>query len=480
MSPEATSAVSANRRNAGAIRGAARAAPRKPLSPLAVRHELHYGLRFLLRDKLFGESRIRTLLGHERLPESELRSICDRLLLQTLTAAVRRIPRYRSIKLDFDAAGAREALTERFPIVDRHELMAHPADYCPWGGVARPWTIVGRTSGTSGTPLQVFRSLESVLWEQAVLERQIRWSGYRPGMRRAYLRGDMPVPADASKPPFWFYNRYNRQLIVSSRHLREDCAHAVIEALAQFAPYLLQAYPSTAYELARMLERHDRFLHIPYVFTASEPLYAHQRELIESRLGARVMDHYGMAERVAYATECEQGNLHLNTDYSHVEIVDDDGRPTSEEGYVVGTTFHNRVMPLVRYRVSDRTRWRVGSCPCGRVYPMIEPVTGKYEDTLYGARDQPVSPSVVTFAFKTLRGIERSQVAQVARGRWEIRVVPGPGFDEAQRRLLIENVRRFVDPELHVAVREVADIPLTSAHKYRWIVNECNAAAPGA
>jgi phenylacetate-coenzyme A ligase PaaK-like adenylate-forming protein len=441
---------------------------------MAVRNELRYGARFLVRD-LFAERRIRTLLRHERLPEGELRAIADRLLLETLRAAVRRIPRYRYVKLDFDAATAREALSERFPIVDRSDLVANPTDHCPWDGVARPWTIIGRTSGTSGTPLQVFRSVESVLWEQAFLERQFRWSGYRPGMRRAYLRGDMPVAAEASSPPFWFYNRYNRQLIISSRHLRDDCGDAVIGALAQFAPYMLQAYPSTAYELARLLERRGRSLRIPYVFTASEPLYAHQRELIESRLGARVMDYYGMAERVAYAAECEHGNLHLSTDYAHVEIVDDDGRPTRGEGYLVGTTFHNDVMPLVRYRLSDRTRWRLGGCPCGRVYPMIEPVTGKYEDTLYGACDQPISPSIVTFAFKSLRGIERSQVAQIARGRWEIRIVPGAGFDAAQRRLLVENVRRLVDPGLQVVVREVADIPRTSAHKYRWIVNECKA-----
>ncbi len=58
------------------------------------------------------------------------------------------------------------------------------------------------------------------------------------------------------------------------------------------------------------------------------------------------MEYYGMAERVAYASECERGNLHVNTDYSYVEIVDDDGKPTSGDGYIVGTTFHNTVMPL--------------------------------------------------------------------------------------------------------------------------------------
>ena len=41
---------------------------------------------------------------------------------------------------------------------------------------------------------------------------------------------------------------------------------------------------STAYELALLLDKRDASLRIPYVFTGSEPLYPHQRELILARL----------------------------------------------------------------------------------------------------------------------------------------------------------------------------------------------------
>ena len=433
-------------------------------------NEVKYGLRFLIRDTLNSERRVQTLLTHERLPRERLAKVTDRLLTETLRAAVRRIPRYQGVKTAFDVSSVREALMEHFPIIERRDLTQRPADHYPHA--PRPWTIVGRTSGTSGTPLQVFRSLESVLWENAIVARHFRWSGYRPGMRRAYLRGDLVVPIERITPPYWFLNRYNNQLIVSSRHLREDCVDDIIGKLAQFAPFILEAYPSTVYELALLLERRNASLRIPYVFTGSEPLYPHQRALIEARLTTCVMDHYGMAERVAYATECEHGGLHVNSDYSYVEIVDDNGQPTDAEGYVVGTTFNNALMPLVRYRMSDRTRWRREDCLCGRTYPLIEAVTGKYEDTLFGSRGQRISPSVVTFAFKSLHGIKYSQVAQTGEGTWEIRVVPEGSFSEVERNRLIENVRHLVDPGIHVVVREVAEIARTSAHKYRWIVNE--------
>ena len=435
-----------------------------------LRNEVRYALRYLVRERPVGERRIRTLLENERLPSEELRSRTDRLLFDTLKAATRQIPRYRSIRVDFNATNVREALVDRFPILHRTDLLERPAENYP--RTRGSWTTVGRTSGTSGTPLQVYRSLDSVLWESAFIERQFRWAGYRPGMPRAYLRGDTVVPLDKTAPPYWFHNRYNNQLVLSSRHLREPCVDALIGELERFSPFLLQAYPSTAYDLALLLEQRKTSLKIPYVFTASEPLYPHQRQLIEARLGARVMDYYGMAERVAYAAECEHGNLHVATDYSYVETVDDDGMPTKGDGYIVGTTFHNTVMPLVRYRVSDRTHWRTETCPCGRTYPLIEPVTGKFEDTLFGAHGQRISPSVVTFIFKSLHGIQRSQVAQVGAGEWEIRVVPAAGYDQSQRKRLVENVRELVDPDISVTIREVEDIARTSAHKYRWIVNE--------
>jgi phenylacetate-CoA ligase len=438
-----------------------------------LRHEVKYALRYLMRDTLQSERRVQTLLAQECLPRERREAITSQLLMETVRAAIRRIPGYRGIKeADLHPGNVRDVLVERFPVIGKSDLIGHPADYYPHGRSPRPWTIIGRTSGTSGTPLQVFRSLESVLWENAFVERHFRWSGYRPGMRRAYLRGDLIVPIDRTAPPYWFLNRYKNQMIVSSRHLREDCVDDIIDMLSQFAPYMMEAYPSTAYELALLLEKRKTSLRIPYVYTGSEPVYPHQRELITARLGTCVMDHYGMAERIAYATECEHGSLHVNTDYSYVEIVDENGQPTDGEGYVVGTTFHNRLMPLLRYRMSDRTRWRQMACACGRTYPVIEPVTGKYEDTLYGSRGQRISPSVVTFAFKPLRGIKYSQVAQTGEGTWEIRVVPEASYNEGERNRLIENIKHLVDPGIQVTVREVSEIARTSAHKYRWIVNE--------
>jgi phenylacetate-CoA ligase len=129
-------------------------------------------------------------------------------------------------------------------------------------------------------------------------------------------------------------------------------------------------------------------------------------------------------------------------------------------------------MPLVRYRLSDRTRWKPGRCACGRNFPMIEAVTGKLEDEITGGDGNPVSPSVLTFAFKGVENIRKSQVAQVGPGHWELRIVPDKGFSDADRDKLLHNIHHLVDATVRVSVVIRDALPNTAAGKFRWVVNE--------
>lgn len=438
----------------------------------ALQLEMLLGGRRLLRDNWIGQRIVRDLRSNELMTERESDTLRAVSLHAALTAAIRNLPYYRRIPKRFPVERSVEVLQQFFPIITRETLLDNRDRLYPRAGRARPWDSVGKTSGTTGTPLSVIRSPASVLMENAFIRRHWAWAGFRSGMPRATLRGDLVVPVQRTAPPFWFRNRYDNQLLISSRHLKEGCIDAIIDELERFSPVMLQAYPSTAFTLAQFMADRNRRLSIPMVFTASEPLHPHQRALIASTLGAVVMDMYGMAERVALATECEHGSMHVNSDYSHVELVDADGRPTREIGFVVGTTFHNLAMPLVRYKLSDRTRWIAGGCRCGRPFPMIEPVTGKWEDSIFGSDGACVSPSVLTFAFKSLQSIRRSQVAQVARGRWEIRVVPTAAFGAEDRKKLIDNVHDLVDPGVQVEVVLRNEIPSSASGKFRWVVNE--------
>jgi phenylacetate-CoA ligase len=428
-----------------------------------LRHELRYGGRALVRDNVLCRRLVERLRAHETMDEEALREMGDRLLHRSLQAAIAKLPYYTHIPRDFAPSEARQVLREMFPIVDKRTLVENPQLLYPNGGVKRPWHVLGKTSGSTGAPLVIFRSLHSVQMEQAFIKRHWRWCGYTDGMPRATLRGDQVTPIERREPPFWFENRYNRQLLLSSRHLNDSCVDAIIDKLRGYAPMMMQAYPSSAYTLAKYLEKRGMTLRVPFLFTGSEPLYPHQQDLIRERLAGQIMDMYGNAERVAFATQCEHGNMHINPDYSHVEIVD---------GQVVGTTLHNLAMPLVRYRLSDSTRWKPGRCACGRTFPMIEPVTGKLEDRITGGDGSEISPSVMTFAFKYMQNLRKSQVAQVGPAHWELRIVPDVHYSKADEEQLVRNIRTMVDPTVRLTIVLCDALPDTAAGKFRWIVNE--------
>jgi phenylacetate-CoA ligase len=396
------------------------------------------------------------------------------LLIKNIKYAVENIPYYsdlRYLSSEINEDTIFETL-KIFPVIDREVLLNNIDSFVPNRGPQKYSWTVGQTSGTTGAPLKVFRDYNSVLFENAFIRRHWGLSGFKPRCKRATLRGDSVVPIERSKPPFWYFNFFDNQLVFSSKHVGEKFMPWIVEKLEAFGPTILESYPSTAYELAKYLERKNTHLDIPFVFTGSEILYEHQRKLIESCLSARVMDSYGMGERVAFAGECLHGGLHLNTDYSFVEILDENDDQTDGLGYITGTTYHNKAMPLLRYKMSDIAQVNFEPCSCGCSFPLIENIQGKFEDTIFGKSGNPISPSVLTFVLKGLSDIRKTQIAQVGDGKWEVRIVPDADYSAAVGDALRENIRTMVDAEVSVNLRIVEDIPTTEAGKFRWLVNE--------
>jgi phenylacetate-CoA ligase len=79
---------------------------------------------------------------------------------------------------------------------------------------------------------------------------------------------------------------------------------------------MIDGYRSVAYDLCKFVKSRNRYPGIRPVWSGSELVYPHQPQITEERFCGRVMDHYGVGERAAFATECHVRNLHVNTSYS--------------------------------------------------------------------------------------------------------------------------------------------------------------------
>ena len=444
---------------------------------MSVAQQLKYASRHAIRRNPWVFRWCAELVSRERADPSVHRARQEILAAELIRAATG-VPAYARAANRAPGAGALEYLRDAFPIIDKATLLTREGEYFSRGRKPSFSAVVAQTSGTTGTPLDVYRSFRSILREEAFHLQHWHWAGWRPGVRQAVLRGDMVVPMGRRKPPFWFEDAAGKQLVLSTRHLDRRSAAAFADELQRFGARQLRAYPSAAYDLATFVEDAGIPVRFDAVITGSEMLYDFQRARIESAFRTRVFDFYGMAERVAFAASCEHGRLHVNPEYGIVEIVDDRGRPTDGEGNIVGTSLHNALMPLIRYRMNDTARWSPEPCPCGRTYPVIEAMSGRLADQLYDLDGRAVNCTVIGFAFDGMHNIRKAQVVQDSAEHWTIRVVPGPHYSSTDGQRVLDKLAKEVSARVAASIELVDDIAKMPNGKFKWVVRNYQPGSP--
>jgi phenylacetate-CoA ligase len=157
-------------------------------------------------------------------------------------------------------------------------------------------------------------------------------------------------------------------------------------ALDRFRPDMLSGYPSVlgalaGEQLAGRLDISPRL-----VTCNAEQLLPSARRAIREAWG-EPFDVYSTTESGGMlAAECEaHEGLHLREGTCVVEVVDDKDRPVAdgERGAaLLLTSWLNRTLPLIRYRIEDPVRVTSEPCPCGRATRRIVELTGRHEDTV--------------------------------------------------------------------------------------------------
>ena len=452
-------------------------------SPVAVQSLLLSAFSSRLSRKRYGGRfpEFRDLLEESQWWEPDrMRAWQEERLRQVLIHAYEHVPYYRETfrHHGYDPArfqGLEDLL--KLPVLGR-DVVKHRAAELKSRAFRADALTEGHTSGTTGSPITVFFDADMIAMNYAVMDRQYRWAGLRmekDGDRVAVLRGNVIVPLEQKRPPFWRHNRALNQLVFSSFHLAPRNLGEYLGALQAFQPAVLDGYPSSLYVLAKLLLNQGERLPLKAAITSSETLYDFQREAIEAAFQCRVFDYYAAAERVIFSVECDQhSGHHLCEEYGITELLDDQDRPvaTGDEGFMVGTTLHNLGMPLIRYRTTDRAARKTTHCGCGRPLPLMEDVTTKAEDVLRLRDGRLISPSVLTHPFKPLDSIEGSQLVQTDLDRLLIRIVPGGAFGEADRQHLVRELKARLGEDMRIDIELVDELPRTSRGKFKWVINE--------
>jgi phenylacetate-coenzyme A ligase PaaK-like adenylate-forming protein len=106
-------------------------------------------------------------------------------------------------------------------------------------------------------------------------------------------------------------------------------------------------------------------------------------KILEQVWGCEVFNHYGATEMgLGGGVECAaHRGYHLREADLYFEVVDPitgDAVQDGKYGEVVFSTLTRRGMPLIRYRMGDRSRFIPGNCPCGTNLKTLEKVRGRF------------------------------------------------------------------------------------------------------
>jgi phenylacetate-CoA ligase len=238
--------------------------------------------------------------------------------------------------------------------------------------------------------------------------------------------------------------------------------------VARRRPAFLVGYPSALASLVRLAEGRFDGWSPKAILYSSEPLHAHQRSVLEQAFPVPIYGYYGCAERAVSATECEAGHYHLNVvdGYFHGQF-----GTTSHDARTHVTSLLNTTMPLVRYQIGDLLQVdQQESCSCGRTLPMIADVVTKEEDVLVTRTGRRISPSVLTWAFKDLPGLESSRIVQMTESEIVVNVVVAAPSFSAVRNALNERLGRLTFGELKIDVVRCDYLQTTAVGKARFVV----------
>lgn len=252
--------------------------------------------------------------------------------------------------------------------------------------------IFAETSGTTGTPVKVWRTLGSyceVMSSRDVVE---RWFTTARRARRAAFTYRPVVPPHARR--VWRMNLPELHVVLSSYHISAGHLPSYRKVFDRWRPQILDGAASELAELAALLKAEGLAPQVPLVVSSSEMLTPSGRSLIRSVFGGEVTDVYGTSEEIALAGECPRGSRHIFPNVGVIEAVDDDGRPvpTGQPGRLLLTTLTNDLMPLIRFEIGDvGSIEEPGSCPCGRKSPVLRELYGRQDDVVVTADGRRIS-----------------------------------------------------------------------------------------
>ncbi len=363
--------------------------------------------------------------------------------------------------------------TSVFPVLEKTAVKNSPSAFHS-NNFSKNSTTILSTSGTTGNPLNVLATKQSIRQNYAFFNLFLRSIGVDEFQRSATFAGRLIVPEASKAPPYWRKNYAMNTLLCSSYHLSAKTIPFYIKALEDWQPAFIDSYPSAIYEIASFINANKvkHRIQLKAVVTSSETLGDHQREAIEQAFQCSVLDQYGCAEMAVMAYQQKDGRYFMPPQYSIVEVLDDDERPVKpgESGHLVCTGLLNQAMPLIRYRMGDIVKTSKEQAEGYPYVLFLDSIEGRNDDVVIsssGSRVGRLGP-----VFKSVKGVSETQIVQKTRTLLQVNLIVSSEYTEATEIQIRDALKAHVGAALQIRFEYLTQIPREKNGKFKFVKSE--------
>lgn len=358
---------------------------------------------------------------------------------------------------------------QRLPILTKQLVKDHQAELVSTAFPRRS-LIPLMTSGTTGTPLTIMRTPESVAQQSAIWWRHKARFGLTVKDRHLSFGARIPVAQNQTGPPYWRTDISNHRVYLSTYHISKNTVRDIVGYLNGTHFEFYTGYPSAMYMLASLMEESGlRLYNRPkQIVCGADALLPRYEAAISRVFGASVTEQYGMTEFSGNMSKCRQGAFHVDAEACHVETVKD--RSESESQRLLLTGWGNLAMPFIRYQVGDCGTRLKGLCECGRHSPAFVSIDGRLEDYIVTRDGRRIGGMNQVFEYAT--NVREIQICQKSLDMVEFRIIPKAGYGELDRAALTREFRRRAGDDVQIRFALVDQLQRSASGKLRAVVSE--------
>jgi phenylacetate-CoA ligase len=310
------------------------------------------------------------------------------------------------------------------------------------------------TSGTTGTPLVLYRDWKSIIKENAYVWWYRTMNGLQIRDPKISIRGDL------DRNELFYLDRSSNTLFISSFNLNTKTYGLIINKIKSFQAKALIAYPSSMHSLCLLLEQFEDDLSIPLTFTSSEKLLSNQIKMATKHLKTKIFDWYGNAER-SIALYKLNNKYYEPPLYSINEYGED----------MITTSLINSYFPLIRYKVNDVVELDEDPKKFNSA-PTINRIDGRIEDFIILKDGTRIGR--MDLVFKGVHNLYQAQIIQNDVNEILVNIIVASNYHFSDEKQLLHNLRSKVGNDIKIKINIVTENDLIYSESGKFSLVKSN------